>query len=313
MCSEQGVCVEYVEPDGDDLEDDGAEIDTDVSTDGPIIRVEPASIDFGSTNELHTSRTLDINNDGNKPLYLSFFSFLGVNDAFSIEPAVPAGTTIKPGAKISINIVYTPPAACKKYEVPLTISSNASNRPALEVVMKAYCKGVSALFVEPCSLDFGSVRTGQSFSKSVKICNKGTDNKPISISTFALTNSATAADFGLVFDPMPTQDAPLTIRPGDANCVDLTAVYHPQDVTVFPDTDRNVLYIKHDADQNSLCAAESTPGGELSLPLNGISGDYAMGLSRLEFGSIEKATPLLPDRHHEQSNDDRHQSQQGRS
>lgn len=296
VCSGDGLCVPYVEPDGDDEEAEGeTSADGDTTLDGPLIRVDPAAgIDFGSTNEARISRMLDIYNDGNKTLYLSIVDFLIIKTtAFVIDPPVAANTTIAPGSKLSITIVFTPPADCKKYEIPLSIVSNAANNPALQVTMKSDCKGVSALVVDPCSLDFGSVRTGQSFAKPVKICNNGTDNKPITITTIALTNSATAGDFELVLDSKPTPQAPLAIRPGDANCLTFNAVYHPQEPTVYPDTDKNNILILHDADQNSLCAPSGTQAGNLSVPLNGISGDYALAISPspIAFGSVEKTTP----------------------
>jgi uncharacterized protein (TIGR03437 family) len=165
------------------------------------IDVTPTTWDFGTVSAGQTKElVLTVQNSGNAPLAVN--TITSNNPRFSI--ASPVSFTLAARSQQTV-IARFAPIAGGLQTGKLTLNSNASNRPSIEISVTG--TGLGALVADidaaPGEIDFGSLEVGQSRQMPLTIRNPG--GAPLSIYEIRSSNP----HFSLT---MPA--TPLTINPG---------------------------------------------------------------------------------------------------
>ncbi len=139
----------------------------------PVFSIEPSSLNFGNV-LLGTVRqdSLIVTNSGLVNLVVN--SVTSSNPRFSVLPAL---AVIPPGESTEFYVMFAPLLSGLSSST-LTFTHNAPNSPSVVSVQGAGI--VSGFSVQPSSLDFGSVRKGQTKRDSVIVTNTGSASLNIS-------------------------------------------------------------------------------------------------------------------------------------
>ncbi len=139
----------------------------------PYLYIDSPSIDFGNVKIGNTSvRTLTISNTGTQNLNISSVS-ISPNSEFYINDYC-TGKSLSINATCNIEVVFSPTSAGNK-SATLTIKSNASNKPTLNIPVKGQGldPNVPNISVFPNSVNFGEVEIGKIETKEIYIRNTG--------------------------------------------------------------------------------------------------------------------------------------------
>ena len=148
---------------------------------------------------------------------LQVSSIVSSNAAFA---ASPTSLSVLPGDSATVTVTFTPDAMVT-YNDSLTISSNDPQQPEVKV----YLNGASpppAIATVQSSLDFGSVKIGQSATDTLRIVNSSAAND---LSVTGITSS------NAVFTASPTTG---TVPPSDT--LKVTVTFTPADMATYTDS-----------------------------------------------------------------------------
>jgi hypothetical protein len=154
----------------------------------PVATLAPVAVDFGAVtlNTPSATRAVSLSNTGNAPLSLSAVNLGGANAGeFSQTHNCPVGGSIAPGASCTISAKFTP-AATGSRAATLTLTSNASGSPAVDLKGTGMVQASALAQVAPTQAIFGSVRIGKtSDERKIRVRNTGTS--PLLISSVSVT------------------------------------------------------------------------------------------------------------------------------
>ncbi len=111
----------------------------------PLISVFPTSLDFGSVDVDNSStQTLTVSNSGSADLSIQRVTISGTNNIdFVTQNDQCTGTTLQPAQNCKIQVVFSPHTTGSK-SATLSISSNASDHPTLNVPLSGSSNAVSS-------------------------------------------------------------------------------------------------------------------------------------------------------------------------
>ncbi len=146
------------------------------------LEVAPLNLNFaGVTTGESRDLTLTVRNTGGAALTLNPAALS--NPRFNIiTPALPF--TVSAGAQQNITVRFTP-AAAGPQSGALTLTSNATNRPSLDIALSGAGVGTPDLTAALGTLDFGSSALGQSVNRTLTLSNPG----DAALSIYAITSS----------------------------------------------------------------------------------------------------------------------------
>jgi len=216
-----------------------------VTSAATAIDAGPLSLDFaGVTTGQSKDLTLTVRSTGAGPLIIN--PIASNNPRFAvIAPAMPFA--VAAGAQQNIAVRFSPTAAGAQSGM-LTIPSNATNRPSLEVALTGAGVGSPDIAATPGALDFGSAAPGQNVARTLTINNPGN----AALSVYAITSSN--PNFGVT---LPS--APLSVPAGGS--APLTANFTPTSVGAQTGA---LLIVSSAANKNTFAvqARGETPGGQ---------------------------------------------------
>jgi hypothetical protein len=168
----------------------------------PQIAVVPGSISFlnvsvGVTN----TQSLTIKNTGTANLTVSQASLAGSSFAMS---GMATPMSIAPGGSSTITLRFTPSSASSFY-ANLSLMNNSPSSPLVVPLSGTSVASLLQLSASPATLNFGSLASGTTSSKTVTLTNTG--NSSVSISSIALS--------GAGFSPTSVA-LPLTLAAGQS-------------------------------------------------------------------------------------------------
>jgi hypothetical protein len=154
----------------------------------PVATLAPVAVDFGpvTLNTPSTMKSVSLSNTGNAPLSLTAVNLAGTNAGeFSQTNNCPLGGSLSPGASCTINSKFTPAAEGAR-AATLTLSSNATGSPAVDLKGTGIVQASATAQVAPTLAVFGSVPVGKtSDERKIRVRNTGTS--PLLISSVGIT------------------------------------------------------------------------------------------------------------------------------
>lgn len=180
----------------------------------PEIDVAPLALHFGEVMVGSTSSlAFTIRNVGTSGLALSRVALgSGTTTAFAVVEA-PSGTTLAPGASVSMSVTYTPVDAVSDSRT-VRVESNDDDEP--EVVVSLSGTGIPVpvpdVDVTPTSLAFGDVMVGS--AKDLTVAVRNTGSASLAVTSIALAPGA-SPEFAIVSGAASGLIAPsssLTVR-----------------------------------------------------------------------------------------------------
>lgn len=178
-------------------------------SDTPSLTLSATQISFGSVSIGGSAdASLTLTSNGTAPVVLSSLQLAGTG--FSVDPvALPAMLAV--GQSLSLGLHFSPSSAGSA-EGSLTLSDNVAGSPQV-INLKGEAKSTQrrAVSVSPGSLDFGSVTTGSTATKTITLVSTG--NQAVTI------DALTASGSGFSLAP---QTLPIVLQPGQQVSVSLT-------------------------------------------------------------------------------------------
>jgi hypothetical protein len=154
----------------------------------PVATLAPVAVDFGSVtlNTPSTTKAVSLSNTGNAPLNLNAVNLGGANASeFSQTHNCPVGGALAAGASCTISSKFTPAAEGAR-AATLTLTSNATGSPAVDLKGTGMVQTSALAQVAPTQAIFGSVRVGKtSDERKIRVRNTGTS--PLLISSVGVT------------------------------------------------------------------------------------------------------------------------------
>jgi hypothetical protein len=149
----------------------------------PVATLAPVAVDFGAVtlNTPSATRAVSLSNTGNAPLNLSAVNLGGANASeFSQTHNCPVGGALAAGASCTISSKFTP-AATGTRAATLTLTSNATGSPAVDLKGTGMVQASAMAQVAPTQANFGSMRVGKtSDERKIRVRNTGTSLLTIS-------------------------------------------------------------------------------------------------------------------------------------
>ena len=154
----------------------------------PVATLAPVAVEFGAVtlNTPSATRAVSLSNTGNAALTLGAVNLGGTNASeFSQTHNCPVGSTLAAGASCTISTKFTP-AATGSRAATLTLTSNATGSPAVDLKGTGMVQASALAQVAPTQAIFGSVRLGKtSDERKIRVRNTGTS--PLLISSVSVT------------------------------------------------------------------------------------------------------------------------------
>jgi hypothetical protein len=154
----------------------------------PVATLAPVAVDFGAVTLKTPSSTkaVSLTNTGNAPLNLGAVNLGGANASeFSQTHNCPVGNALAAGASCTISSKFTPAVAGTRVAT-LTLTSNATGSPAVDLKGTGMVQASALAQVAPTQAIFGSVRVGKtSDERKIRVRNSGTS--PLLISSVSVT------------------------------------------------------------------------------------------------------------------------------
>ena len=172
----------------------------------PAIVVEPAAIDLGSVPLGQSAqRALTVRKSGSDDLHVS--AVQSSDPSFSV-----VGDTafqLAAGASKELTVQFSPTRVGAQ-QATLTIQSNDTNHPTVNVALSGTALGVPGIAVEPTELDFGTLPLGQSTERTCTVRNDGTAD--LSVSAVRSSDPAFSLADETAFDLAAGASKTLSIR-----------------------------------------------------------------------------------------------------
>lgn len=222
----------------------------------PTADITPSALTFGSV-RVGSSGTdsFTITNNGTADLVLSGLTMAGTNpNDFKLTlPTLPL--TIKPGANISIAVIFSPTAAGSR-----TATATITNSASTKTIDFSGTGTAPAIQLSASSLSFGQLLINTSSQQTITISNTGTAILNISAIAIVGTN---ATDFAYTASALP-----ITVAPGASAPVVVT--FTPANVG-----QRNAtLSLMHDAEGSQSSVALSGTGVAPAISLSPTSVNF---------------------------------------
>ena len=223
---------------------------------GPIIAVQPRSLDFGAVGiDQSEERTLTIHNRGLNDLIISEVT-LTVGQTFLSD--FEEEITIEPDERHQLTVTFTPVLGIP-YADTLTITSNDPDNETVTIPMCGLGQG-AVIVVEPDTVQFGRVGRNRSAERVVTIGNEG--ELDLNVSEIYVEGNWFSLDLDTVY-----------VIPPD-NSLDATITFAPEEIGDF----RALLFISSDDRQDD----------EVIIPLFGTGAGPTIAVDReaIDFGLL---------------------------
>ena len=225
-----------------------------------VLHVDPAVLDYGTValgQPLEKSLSLSNQGTGNAVLRIDSVEpepALAAAYALQLEDAAGAAVNLPAylnrGDALTARVTFLAPSR-GSFDGNLVVTSSDEASGVVTVTLQASC-GLPLIEVEPGSIDFGGVATGESAVQTITVRNKGVG--PLTVSAIELA-SGSSPDFVLENLPAPLPAQQLVIDPEAAASFDVR--YSPLEVA----NDMGTVLIDHD---------DPEPGQQFQLLLAGV-------------------------------------------
>lgn len=233
-----------------DANSPGLEADLEgVAVEGPVIDLDPAGLAFGEilAGESDTL-TFQISNIGDEPLSITGLSITGTDaGAYSLVSPPTTPFTVNTGSPETITVEFAPGSVASFDDAAVEVASNDTGQPTASVTLTGQGVEGPVIDLDPASLGFGQVETGQADTLTFQIINDG--DQPLSITAMTITGTDAAA-YSLVSPPA----TPFTVESGSPQTI--TVEFSPGAEAVYNDAGVEIT--------------SNDPGeGTVTLPLTG--------------------------------------------
>jgi hypothetical protein len=220
-------------PESDAPESDAPESDVDDDSDvqqgqGPLIEIDPGSLDFGEVGVLNSAfATVAVVNAGDEALLLEELRLaVAPSESFQVVLDQILPVAIGPGERWEFRLRFRPAAVrggrATPYGNTVEILSNDPSRPLLQLPLEgvAMPDPIQCLSFDALEVDFGFVAPDEVTVRTLELTNCGLEALEVS----SLELSGATSDLSISFGP----ELPATVAPGDGFNVLLT--YTPTQV-----------------------------------------------------------------------------------
>ncbi len=184
----------------------------------PELAVSPLTLDYGEVPVLHhRALGVAVGNQGQAPLDVQEVAIGGEDASYFTTPGLPE--RIEVGDEISLEITFRPEEE-RAYSASAVLSSNDPNLPTVEIALVGEGRLVSAIEVEPKSLEFGLVGEGELAVETFII--KSVGEAPLVVEKLGFVEGTPEAFF-----PAGSWAVPATLEPGSS--MNVSVAFGPEE------------------------------------------------------------------------------------